>query len=145
MSGASAPRPVLIGWQTLLADLSLILFMVTAAALAARPPAGRSDPPAPLAAGAPLAIWREGSARPFAAWLIDQQPDSRQQLTITVPYAPGGALDALRRAAPAVRAGEATGLAVRVIVEPAGRGDALGASLAYDRAPAVARVLHHDP
>ena len=48
------------GWQTVLADLSLILFMVTAAALCAKrqPPqcAVRASSAARLAAGEPLAV-----------------------------------------------------------------------------------------
>jgi len=124
------------GWQTVLADLSLILFMVTAAALsqaeedgkaARRQAAGKVTPLSPH--GEPLAVYRAGEgAPPLAQWLAGQSPDARQQLTIVAQYPPGGELAALDEArALATQAG--TGRA-RIVVEPGSAGTVV--SLAYD-------------
>lgn len=124
------------GWQYILADLSLILFMVTAAALASA-----DEPPMPRAVtageqplspqGEALALYRAApGAPPLAAWLRDQSPDARQQLTILAQYAPGGQAAALRQAvAMAEEAGE-SGTQARIVVEP-GQGGTT-AALAYD-------------
>jgi hypothetical protein len=144
------------GWQYILADLSLILFMVTAAALAssdnapahtpstlqhvAGVPAAGNRPLSPQAE--PLALYRSAPGAPsLGQWLHQQSADSRQQLTIVAQYAPGGQAEALSQAAALARdAGEA-GARARIVVEP-GQGGAT-ASLAFD-APeaAVARDLH---
>ena len=50
------------GWQTVLADLSLILFMVTAAAVSQASPQPSSGEA--LALGEPVAVWRPGSLSP---------------------------------------------------------------------------------
>jgi len=117
------------GWQYLLADLSLILFMVTAAALA------QTDDKPALATlspqGEPLALYRvEAGAPPLGTWLHDQSADARQQLTIIAQYGPGQQADALSRAeALAEQAGEA-GAKARIVIEP-GQGGTT-ATLAYD-------------
>lgn len=117
------------GWQYLLADLSLILFMVTAAALA------QSDDKPKLATlspqGEPLALYRvEAGAPPLGTWLQDQSLDARQQLTIVAQYTPGQQAEALGRAeALAEQAGEA-GASARIVIEP-GQGGTT-ATLAYD-------------
>jgi len=128
----------LIGWQTLLADLALILFMVTAAAMAASPPRQPKAPPpvahreAPRAEAA--AVWRAGGdAPPLGRWLRETAPDPRQQLTIAIHY-PGtsGALaNALARAAALADEAEAAGFPSRVLVEP-GEAEVV-ATLSYDR------------
>jgi hypothetical protein len=92
------------GWQTLLADLSLILFMITAAAMAQGgaepavskvvtvPPAVVTPPPRPDSAksdpeGAPQAIWRASADGPgLGAWLMSSAPDRRLRLTIRAGY-----------------------------------------------------------
>jgi hypothetical protein len=126
------------GWQYILADLSLILFMVTAAALAS------ADAPPKAAAGAikladsplspqaePLALYRAApGAPPLGRWLRDQAADPRQQLTIIAQYGSGAQTEALRQAsALANEAGEA-GLRARIVVEP-GQGG-VTAALAFD-------------
>jgi hypothetical protein len=130
------------GWQYILADLSLILFMVTAAALASS-----EDAPArashvagsttsadgqPLSPqGEPLALYRSApGAPPLAQWLRDQSADARQQLTIVAQYGPGGQVAALGRARDlAEQAGEA-GARARIVIEP-GQGGTT-ARLAFD-------------
>ena len=72
------------GWQTVLADLSLILFMVTATALSDSP--AKAPPPAPLALpalGEPVAVWRSEPGGPsLEDWLASQAADPRQRLTL---------------------------------------------------------------
>lgn len=117
------------GWQYALADLSLILFMVTAATLAH---AGEQPLPVRASAqGEPLALWRPGSgAPPLQEWLAAQSPDPRQQLTIVARYAAGEQAGALAQAqALAVSAGDA-GVTARIIIEPGEGG--VAATLAHD-------------
>ena len=54
------------GWQTVLADLSLILFMITAAAASELPTAPVSKHAVPVlpALGEPVAVWRAGPDAP---------------------------------------------------------------------------------
>jgi hypothetical protein len=124
------------GWQYILADLSLILFMVTAAALASAddphpvlppPPAGRPLSPE----GAPLALYRAApGAPPLAEWLREQSADPRQQLTIVAQYGAGDQAAALGRAEALAREAGAAGARARIVVEP-GEGGAT-AALAFD-------------
>lgn len=131
------------GWQYLLADLSLILFMVTASVLS------RTDD-APAAAKAavplspqsePIAFYRAGEgAPPLGAWLRDQSADARQQLTIVAQYAPGRQADALGKAETLVAEAGAAGLRARIVIEPGA--DGASATLAYDAPDAtLAREL----
>ena len=150
MSLLSQPAPVrgAMGWQTMLADLSLILFMVSAAAMADGP--AKPPPPAPKPAPAataparaePLAVWRDApGAPPLSAWLASQQADRRQQLTITLRYRPADLAAALEHGAALARsAGTAVGHA-RIILEPAEQASGIEAiaTLAYDRGDSPAR------
>lgn len=141
-----------VGWQTMLADLSLILFMVTAAAMAEVP--DKQDPSRPTrpsadklrAAGQaapaisePLAIWRPApGGPPLALWLAEQQGDNRQLLSITLRYPPAAQQEALRLAGQMAAAAGAKGARARIVIEPApsaGRIEAV-AALAYDKGPA---------
>lgn len=136
-----------VSWQTSLADLSLILFMVTAAAVSKPPPqpisgamGGKDQPPvrqglaAPPQVAEPLSVYIVmPGAPPLQHWLAEQAPDPRQQLTITTHYdAARGAsreaalLEAMRLAREAARAG----LPARLVLEP-GTGDTR-AVLAFD-------------
>jgi hypothetical protein len=144
------------GWQYILADLSLILFMVSAAALASSDdaPARAASTPEPVARARaadarplspqaePLALYRSTPGAPsLGQWLHQQSADARQQLTIVAQYAPGRQAEALSQAAALAQdAGEA-GVRARIVVEP-GQGGTT-ASLAFD-APeaAMARDLH---
>ena len=118
------------GWQTLFADLSIILFMVTAAAVA---PAGEaaSATAAPSERSAPLAVYRaEAGAPPLGDWLAGQSTDTRQQLSIVAHYAPGGQEAALATAQALLRQAGAAGLRARLVVEPGAGG--ITAALAFD-------------
>ena len=118
------------GWQTIIADLALILFMVAAAAMGTDEPESL-DNPLP-ARGTPLAIYRAGEgAPPIGAWLAAQAADDRQHLTIVSRY-PAGGMDAAAAVARAL-ASEAGQLEIRprIVLEPAEEAEAF-AVLAFD-------------
>lgn len=139
-----------LAWQTSLADLSLILFMVTAAAVSQQPgnmpqPGMRiaAPPSSPSPQSEPLSLYVAAPGAPsLAQWLRDQAADPRQQLTITARYGPGGQAQALADAARLAAQAGALGRAARVVVEP-GEGPARVA-LAYDPPgeTGMARDLH---
>ncbi len=118
-------------WQTLFADLSIILFMVTVAALSRS-----SDAPVPqiaTPAAAPVALYRAGRGSPsLKQWLAVQAPDSRQRLSIVVSYSGGGQAAAMERAADLLRQAGTAGANARLVIEP-GANDAT-ASLTFDAA-----------
>ena len=115
------------GWQTVLADLSLILFMVTASAVSQ----AQDDPAAPsggFAMAEPVAVWRPAPAGPtLAQWLAIQQRDARMRLTLFVHASAGGENEALGLA-------KAAAPSARIVIdrEP---GPPLEAILAYDQTP----------
>lgn len=126
------------GWQTVLADLSMILFMITASALSNTPPAptkGAAHPRAPIIASPraePVGVWRDGAdAPPLAAWLAQQPADPWVRLTVLVRYTDGSRDSALKQAERLAEAAGPRGASARVLVEP---GSQAGASvtLAYD-------------
>ena len=127
------------GWQTLMADLSIILFMVTAAALAqagpgmaqnGKAPDGKAEL-APSQRGEPIAVYRSGAGAPsLAQWLEAQPRDERQMLTVVSTYRPGAHAGALARATAFAEQAFARGVQTRIVIEP-GPGDAT-ATLAYD-------------
>lgn len=123
------------GWQTVLADLSLILFMVTAAAVQdapAVPPAhSATTPTAPPALADPVAVWRGVDAAELARWLKTQPADPRQRLTIVAPT------DA---AALALEMARGAGRPARLVIEPDGQGTPY-ATLTYDQSAGLARAL----
>jgi len=142
-------RAVGVGWQTILADLSLILFMVTASALANAPdgplgadadataaPRPRSQPALPAITlsprAEPVGVWQAGpGAPPLSKWLNEVARDPRLRLTITVHYAPGGRAAALTQAARLGRAAGPRGETARIVVEP-GLPAGANAVVAYD-------------
>ena len=138
------------GWQLILADLALILFLLTLSALpAAEAERGRkladsaaSDKDARGAVVAEIAaaqaLFRRVKDGPtLAEWLANQPNDPRATLTVFVRHKPGGEVGAWETAqALAVEAG-ASGVAVRTIVT-AGQADEVYASLAYDSVIAAA-------
>ena len=133
------------GWQTLMADLSIILFMITAAALSQQGPDAIARPAqTPSERSEPVAVYRVGpDAPPLGEWLAAQPRDPRQMLTIVSTYASGRQGPALDLAAKLAREAGAFGLAARVLVEP-GAGEAT-ATLGYDsNAPVLARGLQRE-
>jgi hypothetical protein len=146
-------RTVGSGWQTILADLSLILFMVTASALANTPdgpfgsdadapaaprppipppPIPQPPPIMPVARAEPVGVWRATAGAPsLPQWLGEVARDPRLRLTITVHYAPGGRDAAMAEAARLDRTAGVHGETGRIVIEP---GQPAGASavIGYD-------------
>lgn len=115
------------GWQYVLADLSLILFMVTAAAVCEGPP--RAVARAGLADGEPVAVWRAAQGGPsLGEWLASQPADPRQRLTLVFHGSPAAASPAFEAALKDI-AKEPRPL--RLTIEP-GESGPLEARIAYD-------------
>jgi len=139
--GAAAPGTVEmragVGWQYALADLSLILFLVTAAALARQPVRATPRPAAPAAVQGvmladPVAVWRAGPGAPtLEQWLAGQALDPRQRLTIVARYSGARAEEAFARAQEAMGGVKHLPAATRMVVEPAAADD-LTATLTWD-------------
>lgn len=118
------------GWQYALADLSLILFLTTAAALAQAGGAKKSVPvpvpdlpsSAPIAAAIdsePVAVWSAASGAPeLADWLNREGVDPRLEVQVVVRYANGGRAAALAQAVQLAETGGARAKAARILVEP---------------------------
>ena len=127
------------GWQTVLADLSLILFMTTAAAVRDAPPA---TPPqrAPQsvnlpALAQPVAVWTAAPGAPaLAQWLAAAGADPRLRLTILAPSA---------AAAQALALAAAAGRPARIVLDP-DRSGAVQALLGYDQS-GLAQTLQREP
>jgi hypothetical protein len=126
------------GWQTTLADLSLILFMVSGAALSQAP--AQPQPVAALrvadlpALAEPVAVWRAGpDAPPLRDWLANEGGDPHLRLTILSPA---------RHHAAALALSETAGRPARLVLEAGPDGPIL-ALLTYDQPPALARGLQH--
>lgn len=130
-------------WQTILADLAMILFMVTASALsdpAAAPPKPLPQPRLAASERAePVGVWRDGPGMPtLSQWLAQQGADPRLRATVLVRET-GDAAHALDHAQRLVGELGARGAGARVVVEPAhGANDGATVTLGYD-AEALAR------
>ena len=124
------------GWQTVLADLSLILFMTTAAAVSEA-----SDAPAPThlpqsaslpALAQPVAVWTAAPGGPgLAQWLGAAGSDLRLRLTILAP--PAAAAQALALSAEA-------GRPARIVLDPE-RSGPVQAMLGYDQSGLAQTLL----
>ncbi len=133
------------GWLTTLADLSIILFMMTAADLSnAQIDRNRNlETIKAVVTAEPVAIYRpEPGVMPFGEWLATQPADNRQRVTVLVRHTGTDdekrlIAEGLKLAAPAEQAGKSP----RLIVEQAERADVV-AMLTYDAEPEpVARNL----
>lgn len=127
-------RPVPTSWQVTLADLSLILFLVTLAGFAARAetePEARERMTRPSLAPSQALYRPEDSGLALSEWLAEQPFDPRATLTILVHHPRGDAAWALDEVAILRDESSASPFPVRVIIEE----DAerlVYASLAYD-------------
>ncbi|MFM7377494.1 MAG: hypothetical protein ACKO1O_05100 [Erythrobacter sp.] len=141
------------GWQLILADLALILFLLTLSAL----PTAEAEAGRQLAARAVQEKTARDSARPEAeiaaaqalfrpvaggpslgAWIKMQSPDPRATLTIFAVHAPGREAEAWARAGALAAEARAGGARVRTIIA-AGQEAEIYASLAYDAEPTKLR------
>ncbi len=133
-----------VGWQLILADLALILFLVTLSALpAAEAESGQrladrdARPKDALGVLAPEVAPAQALYRPVAggpslgAWLAAQPRDPRATLTVFVHYLPGEAQQAWQQAEALTDEARAEGVAVRTILT-ASESREVYASLAYD-------------
>lgn len=125
MTGRGAP-----GWQLILADLALILFLVTLSALAsedARAPASATTPIEPA-----QALYRPSPQAPsLREWLAERPRDPRATLTIFAQHSDATREQIWQEAQVLAGEAEASGFAVRVVLSRGSRSD-LYASLAYD-------------
>lgn len=124
-------------WQMIIADLALILFMVTAASLdrgqggEEGQPSEERDATLPIE-GEILALYRAHPSAPaLDQWLADQAPDERQSLTIVARYEPGGREGAMQGAEELASAAGVQGLQARIVLEPGDYTD-LFAVLSFD-------------
>lgn len=141
------------GWQLILADLALILFLLTLSALppaeaetgrqlaarAAQEKAAREEDarPRPEIAAA-QALYRPVAGGPsLGAWLKAQAPDPRATLTIFSVHAPGEEAEAWARAEALAAEARGAGARVRTIIATGTEAE-IYASLAYDAQPAEA-------
>lgn len=146
---SALPRPgqtrIGHGWQLILADLALILFLLSLSAL----PAAEAESGRHLAARAvqeqktretaePEVAAAQALFRPVAGgpslgdWLRAQAPDPRATVTVFAIHTPGAEAAAWARAETLARQARAAGTQVRTIIA-AGRADEVYASLAYDQ------------
>ena len=119
-------------WQIVIADLSLLLFIVTLAGLQAPQDAEARAQPVPTSSVA-LAHWRDAPGGPsLRQWLAEGSagPDGRLALTIT--YRPGALDDALAAAVRLRREAGAQGDDARIVLR-AGHEAAIEARLVQDR------------
>lgn len=150
MSRTATPQRGGHGWQLILADLALILFLLTLSALPAAEAetgkrladrAARKEDARPIKLteiAAAQALYRPLAEGPsLSEWLAAQQPDPRTTLTIFVTHARGGEAEAWARAQALAAEARASGASVRTIITAGAEAD-LYASLAYDAAIAEA-------
>ena len=122
----------LTGWQTSLADLSLILFAVVAASYRGDP--GEEAVPRPeeveqaldVALGQPMAVFRPGGDADLTRWLAAQNMDEGAR------HRPGSAARAASEAAYLADEIERTGHHARLVVETSASPETL-VTIAHDR------------
>jgi hypothetical protein len=137
------------GWQLILADLALILFLLTLSALpnaeaetgrqrAVQENAAREEDtrPRPEIAAAQTLFRPVAGGPSLGAWLTAQSPDPRATLTIFAVHATGGEADAWARAEALSAEARGAGARVRTIIAAGGEAE-IYASLAYDSEPVV--------
>lgn len=139
------------GWQLILADLALILFLLTLSAL----PAAEAETGHRLAdkdarrmikpeIAAAQALYRPVADGPsLTEWLTAQPRDPRATLTIFAQHRPGEAQRMWETAQALARKAHASGVPVRAIVT-AGEDSDIYASLAYDAPLAAEEAAERD-
>jgi len=124
------------GWQTVTADLALILFLITAQ-VAGREPEAQvqvSDAKQAPAASSALAVHRPAKGETVREWLLATVTDERQVATISVNYAPGRRTEALAEAERLLGEADAAGVPSRLIAMP-NAADDIVISVDYLRTP----------
>lgn len=119
------------GWEVVLADLALILFLVTLSALARDHPAAKSSKQ-PVAVTPALALFRpDGTGPTLAEWLNDQPFDQRATLTVFGQHTGENEPEVWDQAQALAKIASGKGFAVRVVITKGQKQDVY-ASLAYD-------------
>ena len=120
----------LTGWQTSLADLSLILFAVVAASYRGDP--GEEAVPRPEEVEQPMAVFRPGGDADLTRWLAAQNMDEGALATVIVRHRPGSAARAASEAAHLADEIERAGHHARLVVETSASPEIL-VTIAHDR------------
>lgn len=108
------------GWQIVLADLSLVLFIATAAALET---GDREEAMLTVPEVDAVAVYREGSGRSLSTWLAGRPRDPRERLTILVRHEPGERSEAMTDALELAGEAEEAGRQARLVIEPAAQAE----------------------
>ena len=135
-------------WLVPLADLSFILFVITAAALSASPATEPvEEAPSPpsatggIAQGVASSIFVDApGAPPIDQWLAQYHAGSGEQLTVEGHFVPADRARVAARAEELAQAAIAAGFAPRVILQPASQSQ-VQALFAYDAGNQVAQSL----
>ena len=135
------------GWQTITADLALILFLVTAQATVSEPAMSgdiapsQASKPAPVPSPTPhtiegsgMAVFRPGPGLDLAAWLAETRTDDRQSVTAIVRFPADGRGAAMGQAERLMAALEEAGARPRLVIEPAQEAESL-VVIGYEGAP----------
>jgi len=115
-------------WQTLMADLTLILFLVTAQAVATNeeppeekeataPNTSDAEAQVPISSSA-LAVHRPSTGDDIGDWLATTVTDERQMATISITYAPDRRIEALIEGERLLAEAADAGVAARLIAMP---------------------------
>lgn len=118
-------------WDVLLADLSLILFIVALGGLVSIPGSNAAEQ-TELEVAPSQALYRQIAGGPSVSeWLEGQARDPRATLTIFIDYSAGDATSGLQQAAAMIEAARAQNVPVRTVLRSADQDD-IYASLAFD-------------
>lgn len=107
------------GWQTITADLALILFLITAQAAvepSERPAPVASEKRAAAESTSALAVHNPARGENIADWLRDTVTDRRQVATISIEYRPGARAAALAEGDRLLEEAEGAGVEARLMV-----------------------------
>jgi hypothetical protein len=130
-----------IGWQLVLADLSLILFLTTATALSDKHERGSDEATSPVYPGegssAASLYLATGGDTAFADWLTAQPRDPREQMTIRADYSASEREVVMAQIRELTHVAGEAGFRPRVILEPT-RDTRITVSFAFDTGPAAA-------
>ena len=95
-AGGMIAQPLSRRFLIVIADLSMIMFLVCASALQKE---AAAPPPALFQTPVMLSVWSDAAGGiTLADWLAQQPPDDSQRLSIEVTYRAGGLAAALARA-----------------------------------------------
>ncbi|MDT0574709.1 hypothetical protein RM533_00765 [Croceicoccus sp. F390] len=146
LTSVRAGKP--LAWQVILADLALILFILTSAALAidadnAERGLAKVEQTFSHAQSNATAIWRDdGASGALTRWLQDRNPDNREMLTLVVRYPRAGLAAAISRAAVLAEEAEQYGIDMKISLEP-GSPSGIVAVTSFER-PQEGRTANSD-